>query len=148
MFLLVALHVLAATVWTGGHLVLALTVLPRALRASDPALLHQFESGYEKIGIPALLIQVITGFILALKAVPDTARWFAFEDTAGMLVFCKLALLAATMGLAIHARTRVLPDLDASKLRALAWHIVPVTVMAVLLVLVGEGLREVTTPAG
>ena len=26
------LHVLAATVWTGGHLVLATTVLPRALR--------------------------------------------------------------------------------------------------------------------
>ncbi|WP_259733678.1 hypothetical protein [Synechococcus sp. CS-1331] len=30
---LVIVHALAATVWTGGHLVLDLGVLPRALRA-------------------------------------------------------------------------------------------------------------------
>jgi len=34
--LLVIVHALAATVWTGGHLVLDLGVLPRALRAASP----------------------------------------------------------------------------------------------------------------
>ena len=35
--LLVIVHALAATVWTGGHLVLDLGVLPRALRAQSAA---------------------------------------------------------------------------------------------------------------
>ena len=61
--LLLLLHILAATVWTGGHLVLALTVLPRALRARDPQILLQFESGYERVGMPALLLQVLTGLL-------------------------------------------------------------------------------------
>ena len=33
------LHILAATIWTGGHIVLATTVLPRALKAADPRIL-------------------------------------------------------------------------------------------------------------
>ncbi len=35
--LLVIVHALAATVWTGGHLVLDLGVLSRALRAQSAA---------------------------------------------------------------------------------------------------------------
>ena len=35
--LLVIVHALAATVWTGGHLVLDLGVLPRALRERSAA---------------------------------------------------------------------------------------------------------------
>ncbi|WP_315980488.1 hypothetical protein [Aliamphritea spongicola] len=42
------LHVLAATVWTGGHLVLAVGVLPRVLKHSDVAYIKAFESGFEK----------------------------------------------------------------------------------------------------
>ena len=34
--LMLFLHVLGATVWTGGHLVLALTWLPRVLRERSP----------------------------------------------------------------------------------------------------------------
>ncbi|MGB1297879.1 MAG: copper resistance protein CopD, partial [Psychrobium sp.] len=56
------LHVLAATVWTGGHIVLATTILPRALKTKDVEFLRTFERGYEKVGIPALIIQVTTGF--------------------------------------------------------------------------------------
>ena len=54
---LLLLHVLAATIWTGGHLVLALTVLPRVLRERSPAELLRFESAYERIGLPALGVQ-------------------------------------------------------------------------------------------
>ncbi len=60
-YTILALHVLGATIWTGGHLVLAFTVLPRALRARDPAILQDFEQGYERIGIPALLVQLPPG---------------------------------------------------------------------------------------
>ncbi len=41
--LLVIVHALAATVWTGGHLVLDLGVLPRALRERSAAQIRAFE---------------------------------------------------------------------------------------------------------
>jgi len=138
---LILVHVLGATIWTGGHLVLAATVLPRALRARDAGILQRFEEGFERVGIPALIAQVITGILLAMHHAPDMASWFAFDSRVGTLVFVKLVLLAATLGLALHARLRVLPELDAERLPLLAWHIVPVTVISVLLVVVGVAIR-------
>lgn len=67
---LLFLHLLGATVWVGGHLVLLLGVLPRAMRQRDPQPVRQFEQLYERIGIPALLIQIITGFWLASLWLP------------------------------------------------------------------------------
>ena len=78
--ILLLLHVLAATVWTGGHLVMALAVLPRVLKEKSPAELSRFESAYERIGIPALLLQVITGLWMAYRMVPDVGQWFAFSQ--------------------------------------------------------------------
>ena len=49
------LHLLAATVWTGGHIVLATTLLPYALKNKDLVFIKRFEHCYEKIGIPAWL---------------------------------------------------------------------------------------------
>lgn len=134
------LHLLAATVWTGGHLVLASTVLPRALAARDPAILHSFEQGYEKIGIPALLIQVASGLWLAHLQLPP-AQWFDLSTPSSRLIAVKLALLALTAGFAVDARLRLIPRLSAATLPAMAWHIWPVTLFAVLFVFVGAGFR-------
>ena len=41
--LMLFLHVLGATVWTGGHLVLALGILPQVLRERSPERLLAFE---------------------------------------------------------------------------------------------------------
>ena len=40
---LVIVHALAATVWTGGHLVLDLRVLPQALREQSAQRIRYFE---------------------------------------------------------------------------------------------------------
>ena len=138
---LLLLHILAATVWTGGHLVLALAVLPRILRERDPAALVRFESAYERIGIPALLIQVATGLWLAYRLVPEVSQWFAFEHPVARLIGVKLILLATTVAFAADARLRILPKLSQENLTSLAWHIVPVTVVSVLFVLVGVSFR-------
>lgn len=61
-------HLLGAAVWTGGHLVLALSVLPKALRERSPQVLRDFEAGFERVGIPALIVQVASGLWLALNA--------------------------------------------------------------------------------
>ena len=135
------LHVLGASVWAGGHLVLAVTVLPGVLRNKSPAELLRFESAYERIGMPALVIQVATGLWLAYRVVPDPGQWFAFSDPVARLVGTKLVLLAITIAFALDARLRIIPKLSESNLVALAWHIVPVTVISVLFVVIGVSFR-------
>ena len=59
-YLLIA-HLLGATIWTGGHLILSLVVLPKALLKQDIDVLLQFEAQFEKVGMSALCVQVGTG---------------------------------------------------------------------------------------
>lgn len=135
------LHILGATVWTGGHLVLALAILPRVLKDRSPAELLRFESAYERVGIPALLTQVVTGLWLAHQMVPDVSRWFDFDDASACLIGVKLLLLAITIAFAADARLRIIPKLSEKTLVDLAWHIGPVTVISVLFVVVGVSFR-------
>ncbi len=139
--ILILVHVLAATVWVGGHLVLSLTILPRALRERDPAIIRQFEDGYERIGIPALVIQVLTGLLLAYHWAPDVASWFRPATLQASLIAAKLGLLALTVALAAHARLKIIPALDAKTLRPLAVHIIAVTTIGVLMVVLGVAIR-------
>lgn len=135
------LHILAATIWTGGHLVLAIAILPRVLRERSPAKLLEFESAYERIGIPALVVQVATGLWLAHRMVPELSRWLAFGDPVATLVGVKLLLLATTVAFALDARLRLIPRLSEQNLGALAWHVVPVTIVSVLFLVVGVSFR-------
>ena len=139
--LLIILHLLGASVWVGGHLVLSLVVLPRALHARDASIVRQFESGYERIGLPALALQVLTGVWLALHWVPDIRGWLAPASLQGWLVLVKLGLLAATLALAAHARFRLVPALDAGALSSLAYHIVDVTLLGVAMLMTGVAIR-------
>ena len=142
--ILVMIHVLAATIWTGGHLVLATRILPLALQQKSPEIVVNFESRYEGIGIPALLVQIITGFWLAVLRLNTSAdNQVDFSSTAAILVLAKVILLVATMILAYQARFRHIPELNAERLPALAKHIIGVTVLAVLFVVVGVFLRFV-----
>jgi putative copper export protein len=138
---IIILHLLGAAVWVGGHLVLTLSILPRALRARDPSTVLNFEGAYERVGMPALLIQVLTGLWLAHQWVPGIAGWFSPSSPQAALILTKLGLLAATVLLAAHARLRVIPRLDARTLPLLALHIVAVTIIAVAFLVVGVGVR-------
>jgi len=87
--LLVIVHALAATVWTGGHLVLDLGVLPRALRANSATQIRAFEEVFEPLGWIYL---------------PGFRGLFSPANPIGMLVGVKLLLLASTAALAWHIR--------------------------------------------
>ncbi len=134
-------HLLGATVWTGGHLVLAIGVLPGALRARDPTRLAGFERAFSPLGIPALLLQVATGLWLALLRAPEWTHWIAPTTAGERAVTLKLACLAATVTLALSAQFLVLPTLDARRLPLMAAHIVGVTLLSVLFVLLGLSFR-------
>ena len=135
------LHVLGATIWTGGHLVLSFCILPPALRERSPTLIRSFEQRFEKIGIPALLTQIITGVYLSAQLQPDPALWLGFDGLIAQTITLKLALLGATAILAVDARLRIIPRLTEHNLVSLAWHVIPVTVISVLFVVVGVSVR-------
>ena len=135
-----SLHILGATIWAGGHLVLALTILPNALRQQRAAIVSEFEQRFERIGLPALAIQIVTGLWLAHHLLGSPDRWFESNPVA-RVVQVKLGLLAVTIGLAVHARFRVIPKLSDATLPTLAWHIRIVTLAAVLFVLAGVSIR-------
>lgn len=139
--ILLLLHILAATIWTGGHIVLAVVILPRVLRERSPDQLLAFESVYEKIGMPALIVQVVTGLMLAHRILPDTSQWLDWDNPVSRVISAKLLLLALTFGFAIDARFRVIPVLSQKNLLDMAWHIIPVTFFSILFVVVGVSFR-------
>lgn len=139
--ILLLIHVIGATVWTGGHIVLSVVILPRALRERSPEVLLQFESVYEKIGMPALIAQIVTGFLLAFKMVPNVVSWFDFSNPVSHAIMLKMLLLAITVAFALHARFRVIPNLTPDKLVLMAWHIVPVTIVSMMFVFAGVSFR-------
>lgn len=139
--LLLALHILAATIWTGGHIVLSVVVLPRVLRERSPQRLLEFESVYEKIGMPALVVQIVTGLMLAYRMLPDISLWFDMSIPLAHGIAAKLTLLFLTFAFALDARFRVIPKLSVSNLNDMALHIIPVTIFSILFVLVGVSFR-------
>lgn len=134
-------HLLGASIWTGGHLLLALVILPQVLRSRDLPRLQQFEAAFERVGIPALLIQVATGLLLAWQRLPVFSMWLDWNNPAARPILCKLALLLLTLLLALDARLRLIPRLTPERLPALAWHIIPVTLISVLFVVTGVAFQ-------
>jgi putative copper export protein len=134
-------HILGATIWTGGHLVLSIGYLPGALRTGRIEPLRDFEHRFEKIGIPALILQVATGLWLAYRYLPSLDLWFSFQSSLQANVTGKLILLGLTLLLALHARLRLVPRMESGQVGWLAVHILCITVTSVGFVLLGVGIR-------
>ena len=134
-------HLLAAAIWTGGHLVLALSILPQALKEKSITDLLRFESAFEKVGIPALLVQILSGIWLAHNLLPQLNSWLDLSNPYYRLIMMKLGLLLLTAAFAIDARLRVIPNLSVQSLKSLAYHVIPVTLISVLFVFVGVSFR-------
>ena len=139
-YILIA-HLLGATIWTGGHLILSLIVLPKALKTEQLAGLMAFEEQFEKIGMPALILQIITGLWMVYRLFPEVSLWFGFDNDLSTLITLKITLLALTVLVALHARFRVIPTLSAARLGFFALHIVAVTLLSVSFVIVGSLFR-------
>lgn len=135
------IHILAATVWTGGHLVLALAFLPRIVRERSVEGLLAFESAYEKWGMSALIIQILSGLWLAHVRLPDISAWFGGESFVARLILLKLTLLGLTLAVAMDARLRVIPRLSAETLPAMALRVRLITLLGVAFVIVGTTFR-------
>jgi len=116
-------------------------ILPGVLKENSPEQLLKFESVYEKIGMPALIVQITTGLWMAHNLLPDVSQWFNMSNPLSHPIAAKLVLLALTFAFALDARFRVIPKLSVENLRVMAWHIIPVTFFSVLFVVVGVSFR-------
>ncbi len=139
--LLLFLHLIFATIWVGGHIILCIGFLPRALYQKNRDIITEFESVYEKIGIPSLIGQVITGILLSIYKVSNWQELFLWNSFYGRHFILKIFLLVLTIILAIHARLKIIPDLKESNLKILGIHIILVTIISIFFVLVGLSFR-------
>lgn len=139
--IILILHLFAATIWVGGHLVLSIGFLPKALKQRDPAIIINFEKVYEKIGLPALLVLVITGILMAYIYGVTLSDWFSFSNSIEKVVSTKLLLLMSTLALAIHARLFIIPKLSVSSLPFMAAHIILITLIGITMMVVGTFVR-------
>ena len=142
--ILLVLHLIAATIWVGGHLVLAIGYLPKALKHKDFSYIGNFEKTYEPIGMPSLAVLVITGILMAYDYNAGLSSWFSFATPIERVVSLNLIFLLTTICFAISAQTRVLPKLrkgQLNKLSEMAVHIICVTLIGVVMVVLGSLVR-------
>ena len=110
------LHLLGACIWIGGHLLLLIRYLPQAINENEPDIVKSFEKKFEPLGLPALLLQIIIGILLAYHYNVRIENWFSFSNGIEIVVSIKLMLLLSTLVLAVHARIFIIPKLSSRNL--------------------------------
>jgi putative copper export protein len=141
--LLLIIHLLCASIWVGGHLLLVFGHLPQALKEKNQNIILNYERKYEPVGMTALVLLVVTGIMMAYKYGVGIEYWFHFATPIEKVVSTKLLLLLLTVLFALSAQFRVLPKLknDPDKLPEMTFHIVSVTLIGVLMLIVGSFVR-------
>ncbi|MRJ10186.1 copper resistance protein CopD [Ornithobacterium rhinotracheale] len=133
------LHILGATVWVGGHLVLLLGYVPKAIKYKDSTVIKGFESKYEPIGVPALLIQIITGVYMAFFHYGYS--FMSFSHGLERAANIKILLLLSIFALAIHARFFIIPKLSKQNLMPMIYHIIGINIISILMLIIGVLFR-------
>lgn len=135
------LHIIGASIWAGGHIILLFVFLPKALKEKNFKIIETFEIRFEKIGIPSLISQIVTGVILAYHYNVNFLTWFSFSTPIEKVVSIKLLLLILTLILAIHAKFFIIPKLNNNNLFNLGIHITLITLTAVSMLIIGTFIR-------
>ena len=139
-FLLI-IHLISATIWVGGHLVLSIRYLPSALKQKDPAIILNYEKKFEVLGMSSLLLLIITGIMMAYDFGVSFDSWFSFSSGIEKVVSIKLLLLLFTFLLALIAQFSVIPNLSKHNINKMAVLIVSVTLIGVTMLILGSSVR-------
>ena len=141
--ILLIFHLLAATVWIGGHLILAILHLPKALKTKDKSIILDFQSRFERLGMISLLVSVSSGVAMALDFGVYPNRWFHFSDPIEKVVSIKLLHLGMTLCFALSAQFFVIPKMKSGNnmLNLIAIHIISVTLIGVIMLIAGSSIR-------
>lgn len=118
------LHLVAASLWFGGVLVLALAVLPTLWRRDGSPTLPAIVLAIDRVNLAALGTLLATGYLLAWHWLPDAASWFQSDLRQADLIQLKWLLLIAAAALAGWARIYLLPTWTPSRRLALTVYVV------------------------
>ncbi|NOY37275.1 MAG: copper transporter [Chlorobi bacterium] len=138
--LLLVVHIFSAMVWMGGLLIITLGVLPGAWKKNDPDRLETFLKPFERIGYPALLFQILTGFRLAMKQV-SPSEWFSAFNVASWLVTLKFILFGLTVFLILLEKLAINKQSGKGRMNLLGLNTLALTLIAILFVLTGLSFR-------
>lgn len=139
--ILLIIHLICATIWVGGHLFLAVRILPKAIREKDVKGLQNFKSRYEPIGMPALIILVVTGIMMAYDYNVTLGTWFSFSNGIERVVSIKLILLLVTFAMAVTADRFIFPKLNENNIYKAGIFIVSVTLIGLAMLVLGSFVR-------
>ena len=135
--IILLLHILSATIWVGGYLMLSLSSLPKTLKNKSSENIAQLKTDYNKISIHILIFQLLTGLWLAYHFVPDISAWFSFKIIYSHLIVGKFSLLVITFLLAIYGRSKLLPKLNENNLMSITINIMVITILSISFVFIG-----------
>jgi putative copper export protein len=139
--IILIIHLLAASIWVGGHLFLILRILPATLQQKDISILSDFRLKFGKIGMPSLLNLVVTGILLAYDYNVPISDWFSFSNPIEKIISIKLLLLFTSLSLAVHAQKVVFPKLTSNRMLPAIVEIIIVTLIAVSMLILGSLVR-------
>jgi len=139
--ILLIIHLIAATIWIGGHLTLSIVFLPVALRKKEPLIILNFEKKFEPLGISSLIALIITGIWMAYDFGITYQSWFYFSGSLEKVVSIKLVLLMLTFVLALYTQIYVIPNLTKYNLNKIAFSIISVTVIGLSMLILGSTIR-------
>lgn len=139
--IILILHLIAATIWVGGHLFLSIRYLPEALKKKDASVLINFKNKFEPMGLPSLVVLLVTGILMAYHYDVTPSKWFSFSGSIEKIVSLKLLLLLATVTLAVNAQLFVFPKLKSEKLLPVAIQIITITLIGVTMLVLGSLVR-------
>lgn len=139
--ILLLLHLLAASVWVGGHLFLSIRFLPEALKKKDAAILKNFKDKFEPLGLPSLLTLLVTGILMAYDYDVTFTKWFSFSGAIERVVSIKLILMFTTVVMAINAQFVVFPKVTSERLVPVAIQIVIITLIGIAMLVFGSLVR-------
>ena len=140
--ILLIIHLIAATIWIGGHLTLSIVFLPVALRKKEPLIILNFEKKFEPLGISSLIALIITGIWMAYDFGITYQSWFYFSGSLEKVVSIKLVLLMLTFVLALYTQIYVIPNLNKYNLNKIVFSIISVTVIGLSMLILGSTIRS------
>lgn len=130
--ILVLIHVLAATMWVGAHLILVTGPLVKTIKSNDVRPTLEF---YRAFGWPAtiaLIVAALVGIVMAYMRYPPSS-WIEFGEPSGRIGE-KITLFTALLVISAYAHIKVVPAMRAGGEKAVKLAVV-YSVIATLLTL-------------